>query len=170
MPNILDQLASSVGPAQSPMLRPDPCKNGRVILGPVSLSILSIARKTEQPYYPPNYNRHKIHVVTPPNHLEYSSRIPFTPTRDAEIKEDVTKFEIDLRITFDIFFKNDVQLPLWQPQSGPHAGHIAGLKIPLVSPVSQSPSLLLHNLGQPSHDPQLSDRVDKLFRQGEQQR
>jgi hypothetical protein len=82
------------------------------------------------------------------------------------MSELIAKFSINLRGTFETFFKNDVQLPLWEPPSGPDAirSHIAGLKIPIISQASQFPSLLLHNLGQPSHDPELAGRVDMLFR------
>ncbi|KIM30017.1 hypothetical protein M408DRAFT_100189, partial [Serendipita vermifera MAFF 305830] len=43
--------------------------------------------------------------------------------------------------------------------------HIASLKIPKISPESAIPSLLLHNLGQATHDPNLVDRVRELFQQ-----
>jgi hypothetical protein len=86
--------------------------------------------------------------------------------------KDIAKFEIDLRRTFETFLRDDVQLPPWQPLRGSDIilSHIKGLKIPAVSLDSQSPSLLLHNLGQPSHDPQLAQRVASLFRPGSHER
>ena len=74
---------------------------------------------------------------------------------------------IDLRSRFEIFLKDSVQRPLWQPPLDLADGtrrHITDLKIPIISSVSQLPLLLLHNLGQPSHDAQPAKRVDEHFR------
>ena len=75
-----------------------------------------------------------------------------------------------LRSTFEAYLTKNTQLPLWPLP--PHLAnlddgtrrHIADLKMPVTSLQSQLPSLLLHNLGQPSHDPQLAERVDGLFK------
>jgi hypothetical protein len=71
--------------------------------------------------------------------------------------------ENKLKEKFQQFFENDRQLPLWTPDSGPDEiqSHITSLKIPCTS--AEHPSLLLHNLGQPSHDPKLATRVGDLF-------
>ena len=63
----------------------------------------------------------------------------------------------------------EIQLPLWQPPShlaipAPIRDHITHLKIPINPSSPQRQSLLLHNLGQLSHDPRLVERVDNLFR------
>jgi hypothetical protein len=89
--------------------------------------------------------------------------IPTTPERDDEVKQLVARFEIGWRNTFETFFHDDVQLPLWEPQEGPDSSqsHISGLKIPDISGL---PSLLLHNLGQPSHNPKLAERIAHLFK------
>ena len=84
------------------------------------------------------------------------------------IMEGVSKFTINLQSTFERFLKENVQLPLWQPPS--HLAddtrrHLTGLKIPIISPSSPIPLLLLHNLGQPSHDAHLAKRVEGLFGQ-----
>jgi hypothetical protein len=104
----------------------------------------------------------------PPDHPESLPPIPYSPdlATVTETEKNITQFESNLRSIFETFFLNDVQLPLWEPPSGPDAirSHIAGLKIPIISQGSQFPSLLLHNLGQPSHDAQLAERVDELFR------
>jgi len=75
-------------------------------------------------------------------------------------------FQAKLQTYFVIFLKNNVQLPLWQPPSGLDAAtrsHLTDLKIPTMSSSSPVPLLLLHNLGQRSHDTQLAARVDGLF-------
>jgi len=100
----------------------------------------------------------------PPNHPGHASPIPFSRTRDFE--ERVRQYTINLRSTFEMFLNENVQLPLWQPPLDLADGvrkHITDLKIPTLS-YPEIPSLLLHNLGQPSHDPQLARRVDGLFR------
>ncbi|KIM25388.1 hypothetical protein M408DRAFT_210132 [Serendipita vermifera MAFF 305830] len=104
-------------------------------------------------------------TTTPPASLP---QIPFISIKDEEIKKFVAEFDIDLRFRLNTFLKGDVQLPLWQSLSGPDEirSHIAGLKIPKISPSSQFPLLLLHNLGQPSHDQQLVERVNRLFLPG----
>jgi hypothetical protein len=79
----------------------------------------------------------------------------FLTTRDNIIEKDVKEFQINLRSKFEPFLKENVQLPLWQPPlhlAGETRRHITGLKIPIISSSSQFPLLLLHNLGQPSHD------------------
>ena len=81
--------------------------------------------------------------------------------------EDVSKFAIHLRSTFEIFLRDNVQLPLWRPPldlDDKIRKHLTGLKIPIISSSSPVPLLVLHNLGQPSHDAQLATRVDGLFR------
>jgi hypothetical protein len=117
-------------------------------------------------------NEKKSLTTTPPNQPVSLPQIPFTPTRGERIAKLVAVFETNLRTTLNTFLRNDVQLPLWQPLLGSDAirSHIAGLKIPVISPLSQSPLLLLHNLGRPSHDAQLAERVERLFRPGSQQR
>jgi hypothetical protein len=117
-------------------------------------------------------NEKKSLTTTPPNQPVSLPQIPFTPTRGERIAKLVAVFETNLRTTLNTFLRNDVQLPLWQPLLGSDAirSHIAGLKIPVISPLSQFPLLLLHNLGRPSHDAQLAERVERLFRPGSQQR
>ena len=105
----------------------------------------------------------------PPPDDSASQEDPFSPKFKSEkdIKDAVNRFANTLRTTFDTFLKGNVQLPLWQPSSelDDHIRrHIADLKIPITTPSSESPTLLLHNLGKPSHDPQLADRVKSLFR------
>jgi hypothetical protein len=108
--------------------------------------------------------------MTPPNQGVES--IPCTPERNDVIKGRVSKFILELRSTFEIFLKENVQLPLWQPPidladlADETREHIIGLKIPTISVRSPFPLLLLHNLGQPSHDAQLDSRVDGLFSSG----
>ena len=109
-----------------------------------------------------------VRPTTPPNHPQSSPRIPFTPPQKADegIEGRVSQFAIKLKRTFKEFLRNNVQLPLWQPPLDLADGtrsHITELKIPITSSSSKVPSLLLHNLGQPSHDPQLAERVDRLF-------
>jgi hypothetical protein len=100
-------------------------------------------------------------------------QLPVTPEEASggEIQKLIAGFMINLESTFKTFFNNDVQLPLWKPPLGQDGdwSHITGLKIPVISRSSQIPSLLLHNLGQPSHDAQLVERVDTLFRPEPQQ-
>ena len=96
--------------------------------------------------------------------------IPFTPSPDEDVEGEVKEFITNLRETFEDFLENNVQLPLWQLPSNlaKHLNqeirsHINGLKIPKIKSSSQIPLLLLHNLGQPSHDEELVDRVNRLF-------
>ena len=83
-----------------------------------------------------------------------------------DIPAKIKNFEAYLRSIFDIFLREDTQLPLWQPPlplADKTREHIADLKIPTIYHLSPFPLLLLHNLGQPSHDAQLAERVDRLF-------
>ena len=98
--------------------------------------------------------------------------IPLTPVPDNLIERDLLTITTDLREMFKTFLENNVQLPLWQLPSElakdlaeETRSHITGLKIPTISSSSESevPSLLLHNLGKPSHDAKLVDRISKLF-------
>ena len=92
--------------------------------------------------------------------------IPYSPRPDDVIMDGVREFTVNLQSTFEIFLEENTQLPLWKAPldlAEETRRHINGLKIPTISPSSQSPLLLLHNLGQPSHDAQLADRVDRLF-------
>jgi hypothetical protein len=59
--------------------------------------------------------------------------------------------------------KQGIQLPIWTPARGSKAirKHFADLRIP-IAPMN-SPSLLLHDIGSPSHDLILEDRVSALF-------
>lgn len=107
--------------------------------------------------------------MTPPN--RYNRPNPYSPKSDENIKGDVSKFENDLRATFERYLRDNTQLPHWQPPSDLNLddsirNHIDALKIPIISPRSQFPLLLLHNLGRPSHDAQLAERVDGLFNPG----
>jgi hypothetical protein len=105
----------------------------------------------------------------PSNYPESVPPIPFSPNLDEDIKEIVSKFANSLKRTFEIFLKDNAQLPVWEPPlnlAEKTRRHITRLKIPIISRSSQLPLLLLHNLGQRSHDPKLAERVDRLFRQG----
>jgi len=106
--------------------------------------------------------------MPPPN--DFSPQNPVSPkSKSDDIKADVNEFVDYLRMKFGTFLRNNVQLPLWQPslELDDHTQrHIAGLEIPIIDQSSEHPMLLLHNLGQPSHDPQLADRVQRLFRLG----
>jgi Crinkler effector protein N-terminal domain len=117
--------------------------------------------------FPTGPKPHTVHFIVKsaertPFNLSLSSLSTYIPTRDNKLKKRITEFAINLRSTFKIFLTNNVQPPLWEPLWGSEEvrSHITGLKIPLMS---QSPSLLLHNLGQLSHDAQLVERIDKLF-------
>jgi hypothetical protein len=59
--------------------------------------------------------------------------------------------------------KQGIQLPIWTPERGSKAirKHLADLRIPITH--FGSPSLLLHDIGSPSHDLKLEDRVSALF-------
>jgi hypothetical protein len=87
----------------------------------------------------------------------------------AELKKAIADFETNLLSIFQMLLTNDVQLPLWGPLHGTEEfrRHITDLKIPLVS---ATPSLLLHNLGQQSHDTQLVGRIRNLFDPGSKER
>ncbi len=97
----------------------------------------------------------------------YSPNLGENITADA-IESSINKFTIDLRSTFERFLQSDRQLPLWHPSSGladeKARRHLIGLQIPFIKPFSEFPLLLLHKLGQSSHDAQLAERVDRLFR------
>jgi hypothetical protein len=102
----------------------------------------------------------------PPNRSELT--ITFTPTKDEVIQQCVDRFTILLKSTFHIFLKDNTQLPIWQPPSNllvddEFRDLLTRLKIPIIHPESQFPFMLLHKLGQKSHDPQLAGRVDRLF-------
>jgi hypothetical protein len=79
-----------------------------------------------------------------------------------------TVVEPELKAALSMYIEKDTRLPIWQPQSGSDEirSHISGLQIPKLSDSSPFPSLLMHGLGQPSHDTQPLERVNKLFRAG----
>ncbi|KAG8813639.1 hypothetical protein FRC17_001475, partial [Serendipita sp. 399] len=93
---------------------------------------------------------------------------PLSRKRDEEAKSLIKNSILRLQVIISAYLRDDVRLPIWNVQRGPDEmrRHIDNLKIPVVDPSSPSPSLLLHNLGQPSHDPLLAERVDRLFRPG----
>jgi Crinkler effector protein N-terminal domain len=97
--------------------------------------------------------------------------IPLLDDNQAQVL--VSKYELDLRQKMMEFLHGTPapQLPLWEPLSGSDdiQRHITGLKLPTLHD-SRHPSLLLHNLGQPSHDPKLVERVNRLFNPGGQPR
>src|SRR5258707_4356545 len=126
------------------------------ICGGACLFVVRLLATTPPNQTPPNQ--------TPPNQSPYSPK-----AEDIRIKEGLNEFTIELRSRFDGFLKKKAQLPLWTPSSnitGQIRRHITGLEMPIITPSSKFPSLLLHKLGQQSHDPQLTKRVDKLFRLG----
>ncbi|KIM30022.1 hypothetical protein M408DRAFT_100214, partial [Serendipita vermifera MAFF 305830] len=73
----------------------------------------------------------------------------------------------DLMPALKEYLQTRPQLPLWRPFSGSDEtrAHIISLRIPKLSPESSSPSFLLHNLGQATHDPNLVKRIEVLFHQ-----
>lgn len=81
------------------------------------------------------------------------------------IKEIVSAYEPDLQRAIAQYLKDDIKLPRFQPQAGSAMvrDHIASLKIPTIPSSPQIPSLLLHNLGQLSHDRGLVNRIKKVF-------
>jgi hypothetical protein len=101
---------------------------------------------------------------TPPT--KFMSLVPPSPKGDEEIKATIKGCIPHLQTIINAYLRNDVRLPLWQAQHGSDEmrSHIANLKMPAATSPSPFPSLLLHNLGQLSHDPLLPDRVDRLFR------
>jgi len=97
-----------------------------------------------------------------------AANTPKTPRPEEDIRSDVNTHVIKIQRIFEKFLMDNVQLPHWQPPLNlpdEVRKYIIDLKIPVISPSSQTPSLLFHKLGQPSHDPQLDDRVKGLFGQ-----
>jgi hypothetical protein len=114
-----------------------------------------------------------VHAVGPCSradpHPESVPPIPYSPKPDEIIEKNVKIFTANLQRAFQKFLKENRQLPLWQPRSNLDQktwNHITGLEIPMIASSSRLPSLLLHNLGRPSHDTQLAERVNKLFYPG----
>ena len=104
--------------------------------------------------------------TTPPDHPETVPLIPFTPKLGEEIETTVNELVEDLRRTFEIYLRDDTQLPLWQPPLGladRTRRHITDLKLPIIPSSSPLLLLLLHDLGQPSHDSHLAKRINELF-------
>jgi hypothetical protein len=62
------------------------------------------------------------------------------------------------------YLSEDKHLPTWTCDHFPAdlSAHLASLKIPTFG-VKEFPCLLLHDLGRPSYDSQLQDRVQRLF-------
>ncbi|PVF95648.1 hypothetical protein CPB86DRAFT_710796 [Serendipita vermifera] len=72
----------------------------------------------------------------------------------------------DIESAIESYLQDDVQLPHWEPQRGTPEmrSHIESLKLPASSSSSSSfPSLLLHNLGELSHDRLLPERIKGIF-------
>jgi hypothetical protein len=84
---------------------------------------------------------------------------------DEVIEGKITGFQPTLETAINTFFEDNTELPLWEPEvcSDAMRSHVAGLKIPKMSPLSQIPSLLLHDLGQLPRNSHLAQRVEKLF-------
>jgi hypothetical protein len=99
---------------------------------------------------------------TPPNHPGSLPLLDVSPETPLESQLE------GLDHLISDYLSNDTQLPLWQPRiSSEHIrSHITDLKIPAISKASAFPSLLLHNLGETSHDPDLIGRVENLFSGG----
>ncbi|KAG8836664.1 hypothetical protein FRC18_010929 [Serendipita sp. 400] len=121
--------------------------------------------------FPNTLKKKTVHVLVQPPKSDKMippttllSVTPASPRPDEEIKSLIETSIDDLRKVINEYLTNDAQLPLWQAQQGSDhmRRHIANLKIPTTT-TPPSPSLLLHNLGQPSHDPLLVRRVEKLF-------
>jgi hypothetical protein len=72
-----------------------------------------------------------------------------------------------LRESIGLYLRNNTQLPSWKPGPGRCTqavrDHINSLQLPMLSKSSPSPSLLLHKLGQPLHDPHMEERIKRLF-------
>ncbi|KAG8817217.1 hypothetical protein FRC17_011324 [Serendipita sp. 399] len=90
---------------------------------------------------------------------------PQSSRADEEIKALIDSSVPFLQTVFSAYLSNDIQLPLWQVQQGSDEmrRHIANLNLPALTFTASFPSLLLHNLGQPSHDPLLANRVNRIF-------
>jgi hypothetical protein len=101
------------------------------------------------------------------------TQLPPSPIADDGVVNDrITRYLPIVEMAINTFLQGDIQLPLWEPITCPDAvrSHLVGLKIPKISTLSSTPSLLLNNLGQNSHDPQLAKRVERLFAPGFHQR
>lgn len=104
--------------------------------------------------------------ISIPTSNQATTLIPFSPKVDEDINYEVNKYAEELQRTFGIFLKSNDQPPPWKLPSDLDEGtqsHINNLRIPTISPGSKFPLLLLHELGQSSHDPQLAKHVDGLF-------
>ena len=101
--------------------------------------------------------------TTPPN--KFVSPAHSSPKSRSEVEEIIEGFIPHLESTIEACLRNDVQLPPWKPRhvSGEIRSQIENLKIPLSFTICPYPSLLLHDLGGQSHDPQLADRLSRLF-------
>jgi hypothetical protein len=109
---------------------------------------------------PPAYEH--IHIIVDPS-IKIRPVTPLLPEK--AMYEVVELFETRLATSLRTYLFDDVQLPLWEPQEGTQETRdfIAALKIPMLSPSSQSPSLLVHRIGRSSHDSLLESRVNRLF-------
>jgi len=88
-----------------------------------------------------------------------------SPKTKAEIEELIEIPAKFLQADIKKYLKDNPQLPTWPKEkgSGDIGEWIDRLRLPAIRSSSPYPFLLLHNLGEESHDPLLAGRVSKLF-------
>ena len=82
-----------------------------------------------------------------------------------DVQNRIARYLPPIKEAIQAYLKNNTELPIWEPSGAPpnFVEHIRSLKIPTLPSSPRFPSLLLHNLGKPSHDPELVHRVQRLF-------
>jgi hypothetical protein len=119
------------------------------------LSLLSLSVRIFVP------NRHSVTLrwlVLP------TPQAPLGPTSENEHLTNVISLLESFKPSIRDYLTKRPTLGFWKPTNVPQPvqDHIVSLKIPSLSG-KPYPNLLLHNLGQPSHDKQLLNRVSELF-------
>jgi hypothetical protein len=100
-----------------------------------------------------------------PRHRFKSLKDLYEPPK-VKLTKDVITFRGLLANDIKCYLMEDTQLARFESPASSNAlqQHINNLRIPVISP-SQTPSLLLHNVGH-NHDPRLLQRIEALYARG----
>jgi hypothetical protein len=129
-------------------------------------------RRPLKHYFPSNPLDTHIHVIieipdqqNAPRHSFRSLQDLYNPPK-IELKQDVITFRELVANDIKCYLEEDTQLAHFESRTNSNAvqQHLNNLHIPVISP-SQTPSLLLHNLGH-NHDPRLLQRIEALYDRG----
>jgi Crinkler effector protein N-terminal domain len=124
--------------------------------------------ESEDPKPPMKQRRNRPRPSDEPTPLNPSETSPHgSPSQDdAKTTKTLKPKQESLRLAIKEYLIQDIKLPLFQLRVGSDEvkNHISSLEIPVLPSSPHIPSLLLHKLGDWSHELGLADRVEKIFK------